>query len=104
MYLRGSADRKITPTEYAVASGAYQYSGSDSRRTGYCFWWLRSPGIFSKNVSNVISSGALDCTTPLSKDGCIRPAFWLDLNSADIYGADITTDAVIDAVSSNNVT
>ena len=90
-YFKTAEARKTIATKYAVAQGADQYSGSDSsckqNGTGCCWWWLRSPGNFSSIASYVYGNGILnkrsDCV--FCSNGSIRPAFWLDLDSADIY-------------------
>ena len=82
---------KAVPTAYAVNQGACQYCGSYSgyklNGTGCCWWWLRSPG-YRRNlafVSRVYINGSLDYIDSVSiASGAVRPAFWLNLNSADI--------------------
>ena len=93
-YFTSDAARKATPTKYAVAQGTYQYSGSDSdcklNGTGCCWWWLRSPGFGGDRASGVSSDGSLSNRDVDYDYGAVRPAFWLNLNSADIYGSTLT--------------
>ena len=90
-YFKNDEDQKAVPTKYAVAQGAYQYDGSDSscklNGTGCCVWWLRSPGFSSINAACVDCSGSLFNFIGVydTSDDSVRPAFWLNLDSADIY-------------------
>ncbi len=71
---------KAAPTQYALAQGVFDFS------TGYYWWWLRSPGTDSNIVSTIdpfgrhSKYGLVNAT-----DVAVRPALWLDLESADIY-------------------
>ena len=85
-YFSDDEARKTTPTAYAVAKGAYQYSGTNSyynlNGTGCCGWWLRSPGSYGNGASGVINDGSLyDNIDVGGADGAVRPAFWLNLDS-----------------------
>lgn len=80
---------KATPTKYAIAQGARHYNESDSyymlNGTGCCWWWLRSPGSINLDVSLVSGDGRLRDYEVNDADGSIRPALWLNLDSADIH-------------------
>ena len=52
-YFKNSSERQCRPTALAKAHGAY------SSDDGYCWWWLRSPGISQLNASFVTTDGAL---------------------------------------------
>ena len=88
-YFKNGEARKAIPTKYAVSKRAYQYSGSNSNcklnGTGCCWWWLRSPGYSSSDASRVYGGGSINSDYVYSTNGSVRPAFWLDLDSADIY-------------------
>ena len=90
-YFKNDEARKAVPTKYAVAQGAYQYSGSYNtyklNGTGCCWWLLRSPGYYYSNPSRVGIDGGVGSSKSdvYDTDGSVRPAFWLNLDSADIY-------------------
>ena len=87
-YFASNEARKAVPTEYAVAQGAWQNGGSDSAYkldgVGCCWWWLRSPGIDSYRASNVNGGGSIYGSYVYFSYGSVRPAFWLNLDSAAI--------------------
>ena len=75
-YFSSNSARKCTPTNYAVANGVYK---SDS---GFCWWWLRSPGDSQDYAANVYSDGdvyesggGVDIG-----NGAVRPALWIETN------------------------
>ena len=77
-YLSSYSARHCTPTEYAVAGGAYVYSSN-----GNCGWWVRSPGYnqnYAANVYNFGSSLGYD-NYVVNDNYAVRPALWIDLNS-----------------------
>lgn len=78
-YKKASSKPRFTPTEYAIASGAWitrEIRTSDGKLTGW--WLLRSPGPNEKLGSCVNNGGSLsDCAFTLAS-GCIRPAMWVD--------------------------
>lgn len=77
-YLSSYSARHCTPTEYAVAGGAYVYSTN-----GNCGWWVRSPGYnqnYAANVYNFGSSLGYD-NYVVNDNYAVRPALWIDLNS-----------------------
>lgn len=84
-YNNGKDKMKATPTKYAVAQGAFQSDRTKLNGTGCCWWWLRSPGYISDCASRVLLGGSLDLSSVYDTDGSVRPAFWLNLDSADIY-------------------
>ena len=88
-YNKGTEKLQAVPTAYAVAQGAYQYDGSNSSYmldgTGCCWWWLRSPGYNSNYASDVYFDGSLRDHYVYGGGGAVRPAFWLNLDSANIY-------------------
>ena len=81
MYFKNDEDRKTIPTRYAVAQGAIE----DILRGVYCMWWLRSPAPYKSIADYVDDDGSLRTWDVNVKYISVRPAFWLDLDSADIY-------------------
>ncbi len=79
-YFKTEDERKTKATAYANANGAYENDDN-----GCCWWWLRSPGYSSSSASSVYGDGSLDRSGVFSSSNVARPAFWLDLKSADIY-------------------
>ena len=62
----------VVPTEYAIKNGA------ENNKTAS--WWLRSHGHYSDEASIVTKYGMIDSIRS-NKVSCVRPAFWIDLNS-----------------------
>ncbi len=77
-YFKSDDARKTKATAYANANGASEYKGC-------CWWWLRSPSYLSDGASYVDYDGSLYGSNVSYSDYVARPAFWLDLKSADIY-------------------
>lgn len=78
-YMKEKKDRTCHPTVYAVEHGAIQEENS-----GYCYWWLRSPGYFKNDIALVNRVGFVH---ELGRDAdntgyTVRPAMWVDLNDA----------------------
>ena len=73
---------QAAPTEYAIRNGAYK-SNSNKTAEGDAagWWWLRSPGSPQSCAADVDSDGSLDDHYVDDVDGCVRPAFWLNLES-----------------------
>lgn len=84
-YNNGSEKMKAVPTKYAAEQGASQSGSNKLDGVGCCWWWLRSPGSSSFSTSYIRSGGGLDYDYLNYTGGSVRPAFWLDLDSADIY-------------------
>lgn len=74
---------RVAPTAYAIAQGAYTYSsnktadGTDAGR-----WWLRSPGFYQSSAAGVRTDGSLDYYRVDDASGSVRPALWVNLESA----------------------
>ena len=77
-------ESRISPTTYAIGQGAEShYSDMTWEGDKSVRWWLRSPGCKQSGVAVVSSNGSLSYETDTySTDICIRPAFWLDLESS----------------------
>ena len=72
---------RVTPTPYAISRGAWRdlnFFTRDGDRAGW--WWLRSPGLIQGNAARVIWRGSLCNRKVQTTDGCVRPAFWLNLD------------------------
>ena len=76
-YFSSNSARKCTPTNYAVANGVYKSV------SGFCWWWLRSPGNIQSNAVSVGNGGGVYEYGYDVDDGnnAVRPALWIDLNS-----------------------
>jgi len=84
-YNNGTDKIKATPTAYAVAQGAYQSGSVKPNGTGYCWWWLRSPGCYSNYASGIDFDGSLNYYSVSLIYGSVRPAFWLNPDTTAIY-------------------
>ena len=84
LYFTDDSDRKCAPTDYAIAQGAYTNSKieRDGRATGW--WWLRSLGSSLNYAMNVSGVGSRYSKYVDYDSGCVRPAFWINLES-DIF-------------------
>jgi len=82
-YFSNDQARRCAPTDYAIKNGAFtssSYSTAEGKATGW--WWLRSPGSSSSSAADVYTSGALGLDYGVHyRDGLVRPAFWLNLES-----------------------
>lgn len=79
-YLPTEADRQTTATAYAIARGAYV-----DEDTGYCWWWLRSPGEGNTYACAVRTDGRVtgySSSLEVNRtSGCIRPVIWLNIGT-----------------------
>ena len=55
------------------------YKTADDAAAGW--WWLRSPGYDRDYAADVGNAGSLICDFVNYDDGCVRPAFLLNLES-----------------------
>ena len=68
--------RKCKATAYAKAKGA------GVNNDGYCWWWLRSPGPFSRSIVYYVNfDGGVDGYFANDDRGSVRPALWINLES-----------------------
>lgn len=74
-YFPSDSSRQCSPTAYTVSNGAYKNGN------GYCWWWLRSPGITPHDAASVDSTGIIDYDDGRvdSPRGAVRPAMWISL-------------------------
>ena len=75
-YFSSDSERKCTPTNYAIANGAYVYSSN-----GCCYWWLRTPGCFDFSAAEGYRDGSInEFGSDADADNCaVRPAMWIEI-------------------------
>ncbi len=76
-YFPTSSTRWCETTAYAKANGCY------ANKSGFCVWWLRSPGSSLRraayvNISGVVATGGDGVN---SVNYAVRPALWIDLTA-----------------------
>lgn len=74
LYFKSDAERACVSTEYAVARGA-------TNESGFCFWWLRSPGKMEECAAFVFNLGYIfDYGRMANLGDCgVRPAVWVNM-------------------------
>lgn len=84
----GSGDNiksRVEPTAYAFAQGATTYQGTTREKgktengSAAGWWWLRSPGGYQHFAAAVQDDGAYGGYIAESKNVCVRPALWIEL-------------------------
>lgn len=77
-YFESDSQRQCRPSPYAVAQYAYVNDAS-----GYCCWWLRSPGEDHAFASDVKDEGYVNESGYCIINGLdvVRPALWIELES-----------------------
>jgi hypothetical protein len=76
---------RMSPTAYAIRNGAWTnsyYKTADDATAGWS--WLRSPGSPQYGAASVDLDGTLTYHNVRNDIVCVRPAFWLNLES-DIF-------------------
>ncbi|MBO4901489.1 MAG: toll/interleukin-1 receptor domain-containing protein [Lachnospiraceae bacterium] len=83
-YFSTETDRQCQGTAYCYAQGAYKAAN------GNCWWWLRSPSIWSRSATRVIDNGSIDQgrhgggievgAYTHSGKGAVRPAMWINVS------------------------
>ncbi len=74
-YFTSNASRQASPTRYARKMGIETINETS------CWWWLRTPGIYSVDVCGVHVDGAMDdlgCYADNTQAG-VRPALWVTI-------------------------
>ena len=74
---------RVAPTDYAISQGALtrsDYTTKDDKAAAD--WWLRSPGPSPYEASCVQTYGSLDYYGITRSRVVVRPAFWINLNTA----------------------
>ena len=78
-YLRNYLNREriCRRSSYVEAKGLFDWLDDDTS-----WWWLRSPGDTSKSALCVFRNGSANYIGSFvnDKNGCVRPALWLDLS------------------------
>ena len=69
------SSRICQATPYAIMQRAY------TSESGNCRWWLRSPGDIQSYAAYVFRDGSRSHLNVNFESACIRPAFWLNLDS-----------------------
>jgi len=82
-YFSSGEARKCAPTDYAIAQGVYPDDIYSVDGKGTCWWWLRSPGNYSKGAVGVVIDGSVyDSGDSVNRNnGGVRPAMWIDFGS-----------------------
>lgn len=74
---------RVAPTAYVNKNGVYTSSDNLTENGKPAVeWWLRSPGADQNDAAYVGANGAEYDTSVRAKGPCVRPALWLDLNTA----------------------
>ena len=81
LYFWSDEEMLCAPTDYAIANGAYLLDEYDVDGRPAVTWWLRSPGYFQNNAEGVFGDGLRNSSEVNEGEICVRPAFWIDLNS-----------------------
>ena len=79
---RSNMKSRVKPTAWAIQNGAWtssNYKAAEGDAAGW--WWLRSPGSLQSSAADVRIDGSLSHSYVGNEDGCVRPAFWLNLES-----------------------
>ena len=70
-------ERVCTPTNYAVAQGAFLNKATDGG-----WWWLRTPGDGKKTAASINSNGSDDSdgSAVNAQKGMVRPVMWVTIS------------------------
>lgn len=75
-------ESRASSTVFAKAKGFDTGSTHETEFGDYAeWWWLRSPGVYQDCAACVIDDGSLYDLNIDNPSGCVRPAFWLNLES-----------------------
>lgn len=75
LFFRDDNDRRLIPTQYAIAEGAFAIDG-------YCYWWLRTPGNPKVQATLVCNEGDY-CgihAYPYPDESVVRPSIRVKIN------------------------
>ena len=73
---------RVAPTAYALAQGAFTTSSNKTADgTAAGWWWLRSPGGSQRGAAHVSIHGSLFDDYLANRDGSVRPALWVNIES-----------------------
>jgi len=84
LYFESNDARMCAPTDYAKSQGTYTFNGYKVNGQSAGWWWVRSPGYFQYYAAFVNNEGSFRSHSVRSDSGCVRPAFWINLES-DIF-------------------
>ena len=84
LYFESNDARMCAPTDYAKSQGTYTFNGYKVNGQSAGWWWVRSPGYFQYYAAFVNNGGSFRSHSVRSDSGCVRPAFWINLES-DIF-------------------
>lgn len=76
-YFSSDSARQCSPTDYAVANGAYKSNDN------VCWWWLRSPGDIQSTVAFINYDGSVykfGNSAYRDYDDAVRPAMWITID------------------------
>ena len=73
---------RVAPTAYAIAQGAYIDSDDKADDDNDIGWWLRSPGTYQECAAHVNADGFHFNYNVANDSGSVRPALWVNLESA----------------------
>ena len=82
-YFTSAEARKCVPTDHAIARGVFTNPDETLDGKSTCWWWLRTPAIFSNCATYVNYNGQISCDgyyVDRGSDG-VRPAMWIDFDS-----------------------
>ena len=88
---KNNTESRTARTAYSVTQGAYarsDYLTTDGSVAGW--WWLRSPGSYQNSAAYVSSDGSLYLDYVYYARTCVRPAFWLNLESTGLSTVEAT--------------
>ena len=82
-YFSSDDERMCAPAAYAKAQGAYSSSDYEVDGEATCWWWLRSPGYLQDYAAVVYFGGGVYYygLNVYFDYACVRPAFWINLDS-----------------------
>lgn len=81
---RSNTKSRTSPTAYADAQGAITSYFKTAEGADTVNWWLRSPAEYQNRAMHVYCDGSFGWDYVNDRSVCVRPAFWLDLES-DIF-------------------
>ena len=91
--------RRRKSSTYAKAKGVRSDYGDGAGYDGNCFWFLRTPGIYTDRTMGVLIDGYVDCSgnrVDYNDDG-VCPALNLNLSSSDLwsYAGTVCSDGTV---------
>ncbi len=91
--------RRRKSSTYAKAKGVRSNSGDGAGYDGNCWWWLRTPGVYTNDAMKVRDSGYVDGygANVRHNDNGVCPALNLNLSSSDLwsYAGTVCSDGTV---------